>query len=60
MKLVLELYDKKFTVEAERDDYTAEDLKEIFSRLLVQAGFLPDVLEPVGGGCYECVFKEEE
>lgn len=59
MKITLELYDIKYTVEENRNDYTAGELKEIFSRLLVQASFSPSVIDPAEGGHYECDYKEE-
>ena len=66
MKLTLELYDTKYTVETDHDDYCADELKEIFSRMLVAATFPPSVIEDKDGGHYEyledngIVIKKEE
>lgn len=38
---------------------SANELKEIFSKILVQAGFQPSVIEPADGGHYECEFKDD-
>ena len=60
MKIVLELYGRKYIFESEQNDYNANELKEIFSRLLVQATFSPDVIEPAEGGHFECKYVEED
>lgn len=60
MKLSLELHGVEYKVETDRDVYSADELKEIFSRLLVQATFSPEVIEPAEGGRYECKYKEED
>lgn len=49
MKIVLEHYDKKYTVESQANDYNAKEMKEYFNRLLVMAGYPPSVLEEEGG-----------
>ena len=45
MKLTLELYEQKYIIESPQDDWTATQLTEEFSKLLVCAGFTPDVLQ---------------
>ena len=60
MRITLEMYGEKYMVESAHDDYNAKELKEIFSRLLVQATYPPSVIEPAWGGHYECEYKEEE
>jgi hypothetical protein len=60
MKIVLEMYGSKYTYESDKNDYTANELKEIFSRMLVQATFSPNVIEPAEGGRYKCEYVEEE
>lgn len=60
MKITLEMYDQKYTFEAPQDDFGADELKEIFSRLLVQATFPPNVIEPAEGGHFECEYKEDD
>ena len=45
MKITLELYDTKCTVEDPNEEHTAGELKEMFSKLMVQAGFSPSVIE---------------
>lgn len=44
-KITLEIYGNIYSVELEGCDYTTGTLKEIFSRLLVQAISLPSVIE---------------
>ena len=60
MKIILEMYGDKYTYESDREDYSVYEMKEIFSRMLVQATFPPDVIEPAEGGHYECKYVEEE
>lgn len=60
MKITLEMNNSVYSVEEPGDDYNANELKEIFSRLLVQATFPPDVIEPAEGGCFECEYKEDQ
>lgn len=58
MKITLESYGNKYIYESDREDFDARDLKEIFSRMLVQATFPPSVIEPAEGGHWECEYKE--
>lgn len=60
MKITLEYYDAKITYEEEGTDFSSVDLKEIFSRMLVQATFPPDVIDLKDGGKYECKYIEGE
>lgn len=60
MRITLERYNNKYIYESDSEDYDANELKEIFSRMLVQATFPPDVIEPAEGGHYECEYKEDE
>lgn len=60
MKITLEMYDSKYTYESDRDDYDANEMKEIFSRMLVQAAFSPSVIELAEGGHFECEYVEEK
>lgn len=57
MRLTIELYGVTYSITDKRDDQTAQDLKEMFSRLLVVAGFPPSVID-MEDGYYE--FKENE
>lgn len=67
MKITLELQDEIYTVESKpaksilavTDDYDAGELIEKFSRMLVLAGFYPDVIVPDCGGHYETTYKED-
>lgn len=59
MKLTLELYGKKITAEENGDGHTAQQLKELFSRLLVVAGYSPSVIEDQDGGRYEYLEDDE-
>lgn len=45
MLLTLDLYDTEYSIETDSDEHTAEELKEMFSRLLVVAGFPPSVID---------------
>ena len=49
MKITLEYYDNIYTVEC-ADAYTADKVKEVFSRMLVQAGYPPSVIDDSEGG----------
>ena len=60
MKLTLELYNTKYSIETNRNDYGAHELIEMFSRMLVQATFPPSVILPADGGHFECEYKEDE
>lgn len=59
MKITLELYNEKYTAESEQNDYTGDELKEIFSRMMVLAGYSPSVIELDGGGRYEYLSEDE-
>ena len=58
MRITLEMHDEKYIFESQQDDYTSNEVKEIFSRLLVQATYPPSVIDPAEGGHYECEYKE--
>lgn len=60
MRITLEMHDEKYTFESQQDDYNSNEVKEIFSRLLVQATYPPSVIDPAEGGHYECEYKEDE
>lgn len=60
MKIILKIFDSRIVYESDKDDYTANEMKEIFSRMLVQATYSPDVIEPAEGGHFECEYKEGE
>ena len=53
-------YGYKYRVEFPYSDITADKYKEAFSKLLVQAGFSPEVIEPAEGGRYECAYLEDD
>lgn len=59
MRITLEMHDEKYLFESSQDDYNANEMKEIFSRLLVQATYPPSVIDPAEGGHYECEYKED-
>ena len=59
MKITSESYGHTYTFESQADDFTAEDLKEQFSRLLVLAGYSPSVIELADGGRYDCKYEEK-
>lgn len=60
MRIILEMYDSRIIYESDKDDYKADEMKEIFSRMLVQATYPPCVIEPADGGHWECEYKEDE
>lgn len=59
MKLTYEAYGIRYTVETDRDDHDGAELKEIFSKILVQAGFAPSVIDVEEGGEYQYVGEDE-
>lgn len=60
MRITLEIDDSKIIYESGKSDYRANELKEIFSRMMVQATYSPDVIDPAEGGHYECEYKEDD
>lgn len=60
MRIILEMYDSRIIYESDKDDYKADEMKEIFSRMLVQATYPPSVIEPADGGHWECEYKEDK
>ena len=58
-KITLECYDTKYTIENIPNDSTAQEMQEIFDRLLVQAGYSMDI-RCADGGRYEITYKEED
>lgn len=60
MRIILEMYDSRIIYESDKDDYKADEMKEIFSRMLVQATYPPSVIEPAEGGHWECEYKEDK
>lgn len=59
MKIIFTSYNTIYSVETESDDYDGNELKEIFSRILVTAGFSPSVIEDPDGGSYQYVSEDE-
>ena len=60
MRIILEMYDSRIIYESDKDDYRADEMKEIFSRMLVQATYPPCVIEPAEGGHWKCEYEEDE
>ena len=60
MRITLEMYDSRIIYESDKDDYKANELKEIFSRMMVQATYSPDVIELADGGHWKCEYEEDE
>lgn len=60
MRITLEIDNSKIIYESDKSDYRADELKEIFSRLLVQATYPPSVIEPAEGGHWKCEYEEDE
>jgi hypothetical protein len=59
MKITLENYNAKYIFEDNDNDHSASYIKDIFSRMLVVAGFSPSVIECIEGGSYEYVDADE-
>lgn len=60
MKMTLELYGTRYSAEHESDAYRADELKDLFSRLLVVAQFPPSVIQAdEDGGKYMYVGENE-
>lgn len=60
MKITLELYDKTYSVEGASDDLMGSDIVELFTRLMVVAGFSPSIIRlPEDDGRYEYVAEDE-
>ena len=60
MKITLELYGTRYSAEHESDEYRADELKDLFSRLLVVAQFPPSVIQAdEDGGKYMYVGENE-
>ncbi len=60
MKITLELYDKTYSVEGASDDLMGNDIVELFTRLMVVAGFSPSIIRlPEDDGRYEYVAEDE-
>lgn len=60
MRITLEMHDQKYIFESSQDEFSANEMKEIFSRLLVQATYPPSVIEPAEGGHFECEYVEDK
>jgi hypothetical protein len=60
MKIMLENWGTRYTVETEQEDYRSDELKDMFNRLLVQAGYPPSVITlHEDDGSYEYVGSDE-
>lgn len=59
MKIVFEQYNTRYTVEDDVDSHDSGELKEMFSKILVQAGFAPSVIDCEEGGEYQYVGTDE-
>ena len=55
---MLEIYNYKHSYESDCEEFTAQELKEAFERLLVCAGFPPSIIE-LEEGKYEFVGENE-
>lgn len=62
MKIELEMYGATYIAEMQNDDVTGDDLIELFSRLMVTAGYPPSVILLPGDdeGRYEYIAEDEE
>ena len=60
MKIILEMNNCRYTYESPYEDADSGTLKEMFSRLLVLAGFSPAVIDLEDEGSYQYVGEDEE
>lgn len=61
MKITFESYKTKYIVETDYEDAGSREIMELFSRLLVVAGFPPSVIQDESeGGRWEWVQEDEE
>ena len=60
MKITLQMHDWTYTAESKFNDYSADELKEVFSRLLVQATFPPSVIDDKEGGEWRYIYEEDK
>lgn len=65
MKITLEIYDKRITLEIDHDDVSSSSLREDFERMMVVAGYSPIVITDDEGeylfvGNDEVVITKEE
>jgi hypothetical protein len=61
MRITLEQYESTYEVEIEQEDMSADDLIELFTRILVVAGYPPSVIIPKDDeqGSYHFVCPDE-
>ena len=61
MRITLEQYESTYEVEIEQEDMSAGDLVELFTRILVVAGYPPSVIIPKDDekGSYQFVRPDE-
>lgn len=59
MKITFENYNIKYTFEDNNNEHNASYIKDVFSRMLVVAGFQPSVIDCIEGGRYEYVDDDE-
>ena len=59
MKIVFESHGYRYSVEHKSDDFDANELKEIFSKILVLSGFGPGAIDCEEGGGYQYVGDDE-
>lgn len=60
MIITLELNGYEYSCETPHDDMTAQEIKGIFSRMLVVAGYHPNVIELPDGEHFDCKYKEKD
>lgn len=60
MKLTLETYKKKYSVETEYDDINIIEYYEMFGNMLIQAGFHPNTIEGAIIELYDDIKDEKE
>lgn len=59
MKITIEVRKEIYSFESSNNDYTSDQMKEVFTRMLVLCGYSPDAIETADGGRYECKYIGE-
>ena len=49
-RITLEIYGNSYSAELEGHNYDADELKDVFSKLLVPAGYSPNAIEDASKG----------
>lgn len=59
MKITIQVRKEIYSFESSSDDYTSDQMKEVFTKMLLLCGYPPSVIETADGGRYECKYIGE-